>query len=448
MPSSLPKLRYATLTDVGRQRLANEDAVAADTRLGLFVVCDGVGGRPSGEAASQIVSHTLPHLMRRRLRRETSLDEARIESLLYDSVVAMNQQMHAHSQPVPALNGMGCTLVAALFDSRTVFQVHTGDSRLYLLRSGELFPLTEDHTNTRQKVVSKATIWEPAEVSERRLLMQYIGAPEAVSPGVSHTALQRGDRLLLCSDGLTDPVPDSAIAELLRREADPSRAASALVAAANEAGGPDNITVAVVDYLGVRRLTDADRRRPRRTPADVPAGVAEQVHAALRNLEQDLFWLKQGAAETAVPSRLSSLAAAKRRLGEDAFRQFLSHHPGHSPSHVFHQFCTRPDSAWRRRYSQHMSELEPPLSRLTGGSIRLSPVLTSDETAQIYKDLWSGWRRVEHRYFATCQRSAITATDQTLNILIDHMVHSVVTLGGLLQFLPRFMRPTAASRSA
>ncbi|MEM1447124.1 MAG: hypothetical protein AAGF84_13780, partial [Planctomycetota bacterium] len=91
-------------------------------------------------------------------------------------------------------------------------------------------------------------------------------------------------------------------------------------------------------------------------------------------------------------------------------------------------------------YQVHMKQLEAPLARLTAGGIRLSPVLSGDETARIYRDLWNGWRRVEQRYFQTCQRDAIHDTEQTLNILIDHMLNSVQTLTGLLYFLPRYMR--------
>ncbi|MEL7088628.1 MAG: hypothetical protein AAGL98_09355, partial [Planctomycetota bacterium] len=149
---------------------------------------------------------------------------------------------------------------------------------------------------------------------------------------------------------------------------------------------------------------------------------------------------KQGAAESAHPRKLTALAAAKRRLGAEAYRDFLGRRPDQSPSHVFHQCCTHPDSDWRRKYQQHLADLGKPLSRVTAGGIRLSPVLSGDQTALIYRDLWNGWRRVEQRYFATCQRPAISATEQTLDILIDHMLNSVQTLNGLLYFLPRFMR--------
>ncbi len=168
--------------------------------------------------------------------------------------------------------------------------------------------------------------------------------------------------------------------------------------------------------------------------------MAEATRDALDRLAEDLDWLKQGARESANPRKLTALAAAKRRLGAEAYRSFLLRHPDRSASHVFHQCCTDPDSDWRRRYQTHLRELEKPLTRITGGGIRLSTVLNPDQTARIFRDLWTGWRHVEQRYFLTCQRDAIGDSDQTLNVLIDHMVHSVQTVKGLLYFLPHFMR--------
>jgi len=440
MPSHLPKLNHAVLTDVGRRRLANEDAVAADPRLGLFVVCDGVGGRPSGEAAAQIIAHALSHALRRRVRGLKKLDDATLKNLLIDSAVAMNQQMYQHSQAVPALVGMGCTLVAALIDARSVFYVHAGDSRVYLLRGGKLMALTHDHTHTQQKFKAEPDTGDLIDLGERRLLMQYIGRPDSLTPTAASLPLQAGDRLLLCTDGLTDPVDDRLLHKLLTEHAEPTQAAQALVDAANDAGGPDNITLAVIDYDGPRAVTDADRASPTKTPPELPHGIAEKTRDALDLLEADLDWLKQGAIESAHPRKLTALASVKRRLGKDAYRDFLMRHPNESPSHVFHQFCASPDSAWRQRYQSHLDQLRTPFNRLAGGGIRLSPVLTGDETARIYKDLWAGWRRVEQRYFVTCQRDAIHESEQTLNILIDHMLNSVQTLTGLLYFLPRFMR--------
>lgn len=438
MSSHVPKLKFAAKSDPGMRRLANEDAVAMEPRLGLFVVCDGIGGRPSGEAAAQIISYTLAHALRRRVRKADALSEQRIKEILAAGVQEMNDQLHRHSHAAPALTGMGCTIVAALLDAKHLYYAHAGDSRLYLLRKDELHQLTEDHTQTGREVTENDH--GDLIANERRYLLRYIGMPAVVTPSVDAMPLQPGDRVLLCSDGLTDPVEHNAILHLLRHHAEPDLAVQALVNQANANGGPDNITLAVVDYAGPRKTTEADMQKPPKTPPQMPAGIAEATHAALQQLEQDLDWLLQGARESANPNRLSALAAAKRRLGKDHFRTFLARHPDQAPSFVFHQFCTDPQYPWRKQYEQHLQQLKEPLKQIMSGRVRLSTVLTGDETAAIYRDLWTGWRRVENRYFMTCQREAQHTHEGTLDVLIDHMLQSVQTLSGLLEFLPRFMR--------
>jgi protein phosphatase len=440
MTIQLPKLRHAALSHPGKKRLANEDAYAIDARTGLFVVCDGIGGRPSGEAASQIVAYSLAHALRRRVRAVDRLDSEIIKKFLASSIVEMNEQLHEHATAIPTLEGMGCTLVAALFDARMAFLVYAGDSRAYLLRGGKLIQLTKDHVSTDTKLKECETTGEMVDVGERRLLVRYVGMSRPVKPTVGTLKLEPFDRLLLCSDGLTDPVDDETIRTLLKVHDDPNLCAKELIDTANAAGGPDNITCAVIDYEGARPMTDKDREKPPRSPQELPHGVAERTLSALKLLEQDLTWLQEGARESAHPVRLTALAAAKRRLGKDTYRDFLNRSPSHAPSHVFHQACTHPDAPWRAAYSEHLAQLENPLTKLTGGGIRLSPLLSSDETARIYRDLWRGWRRVEQRYFVTCQRDAIHESEATLDILINHMLASVQTLAGLLKFLPRYMR--------
>ncbi|MEM9751963.1 MAG: protein phosphatase 2C domain-containing protein [Planctomycetota bacterium] len=437
--ASLPDLQYGAQTDPGRKRLANEDAFAADPRLGLFVVCDGIGGQPSGEAASNLVAHSVAHLLKRGVRRYNRLSDPVLKRLLADTVICINEQLHTHAQAVPALEGMGCTIVGALLDSRNAFLFDAGDSRAYLLRNGHLRQLTNDHVRTRQRFVESAD-GDLEDAGEKRLLMKYLGTRRQLLPDVGQLALEAGDRILLCSDGVTDPVPDATVFALLESREDPNAACAALIEAANDAGGPDNITAIVIDYFGPRPVTDADRVPPKRTPPELPQQVAQQTRAALDLLEEDLTWLLEGSRESAHPNRLTALAAAKRRLGSDAYRAFLSKHPNQAPLHIFHQACAAPDSPWRRRYTKHLDQLRPPLDRLTAGGIRLCPLLTGDETAAIYRKLWHDWQQVEQRYFRVCSREAKHGREATLDILITHMLNSVRTLGGLLEFLPRYMR--------
>ena len=403
------------------------------------------GGRPSGEAASQIIARAMPRVFRRHLRRSDAVTPDSIQQALGDAAVTMNASMYHHSQSVPSLEGMGCTLASALINGSTLYHLHAGDSRIYLLRGDELFPLTTDHTYAR-RLFKKASDTDDAgdangliEVGEKRLLMQYMGKPEALVPEVNNTPLENGDRILLCSDGLTDPVPNDTLTTLLREHSDPHKACAALVDAANHAGGPDNITVAVIDFAGLRDIRPSDLERPPVPPRDLPQGIAVQTHAALGDLEKDLKWLLLGARAAAHPNRLTALAAAKRHLSKDAYHQFLKMNSSQSPLHAFHQCCTTPDSIWRQNYETHMQALKEPLDRLASGRVVLCQALAAHETAAIVRDLWTGWRRVEHRYFVTCQRDAFHESEHTLDILIGHMLGSVQTLAGLLTFLPRFM---------
>ncbi|MEM1026447.1 MAG: protein phosphatase 2C domain-containing protein [Planctomycetota bacterium] len=437
--ASLPDLQYGARTDPGRRRLANEDAFAADPRLGLFVVCDGIGGQPSGEAASNLVAHSVSHLLKRGVRRYNRLSDKIIKHLLADAVICINDQLHTHAKAVPTLEGMGCTIVGALLDARSAFLFCAGDSRAYLLRSGELTQLTVDHVRTRQRFVESSD-GDLEDAGEKRLLMKYLGTRRALQPDVGQLALEPGDRILLCSDGVTDPLDDDTVYDLLINHRDPDAACDKLIDTANAAGGPDNITAVVIDYVGPRPVTDADRVPPKRTPPELPHQVAQQTRAALDLLEEDLTWLLEGSRESAHENRLTALAAAKRRLGADAYRAFLAKHPNQAPLHIFHQACVAPDSPWRLRYREHLEQLKPPLARLTAGGIRLSPLLTGDETAAIYRKLWNDWQHVEQRYFRVCEREAKHGQELTLDILITHMLNSVRTLGGLLEFLPRYMR--------
>lgn len=439
MPSDVANVEYAGHTDTGRRRLANEDAFHCDQRMGLFAVCDGIGGQPSGEAASQIIAPALGHLIRRGLRDRDTPDAERLRCGLGEIAAELSLNLYQQSQAVPVLVGMGATLVASLIKGRTAFLLHAGDSRAYCLRGGTLNRLTKDHCRRARQPAHDPTLTDQqAEQNERRLLTQFVGMHRRLKPEIQEIPLEPGDRLLLCTDGLTDPVEDEAIERVLAQHKAPVPACRALVEAANRSGGPDNITAVVINYLGVRP-PDAAEDTPKPAPA-VGKGVAAWFRTALGRIEQDLDWLIAGARECADLSNISAFAAVKRRLGAGVFTDFLKMHPTRSPSHVFHRACTMPNSDWRRRYGQHMNVLEPNVAEITNGTVRLSPLLTPQDTALIIKTLWRDWRRVEHHYFANCQRDAISESDQRLNFLIEHMLSSARTLLGLLEFFPHFMR--------
>ncbi|MEM1208977.1 MAG: protein phosphatase 2C domain-containing protein [Planctomycetota bacterium] len=426
-----------SLSDVGRRRLANEDAYLNDERLGLYVVCDGIGGQPSGEAASQTVAHALPHVFRRRLRNAGHADDASVAKALALAMVEVSAGMHHASRDIEVLKGMGATAVGLLIDRGRGFVFHAGDSRVYRLREGALQQLTRDHVRNYRKM--QAGHVAPAaddEQAQRRLLHQFCGMAGAMTPDVVPLEPASGDRYLICTDGVCDPVDDDAIAELLRRESTPGQGVQALIDLANANGGPDNITATILDYAGPTGGAVLDPPPP---PASPVKGVAAAMDHTLRELEADLTWLLDGSREVSTMSLMSASATVKRRLGADAYHRFLKLHPATNPAHVFHQACTLPDGQWRRTYQGHLDAMAGPLADLDG--CRLSPVLAARETAGIFRSLWDDWRHVERRYFAITQRSAMGKAERSLDTLIDHMLKSVRTLRGLLRFYPQFLRP-------
>lgn len=219
-------------TDVGRVREGNEDSYMANEPL--FAVADGMGGHQGGEVASRLALDTLR--------------EAADGAALAQAVQDANRAVFEQAGRDPALAGMGTTLTAFLAEGDTLRLAHVGDSRAYLLRDGALQQITTDHTVV-EGMVEKGEL-TPQEASihpQRSILTRAIGVDGEVQVDQASIEPRPGDRLLLCSDGLTGMVEEAAIQRILEEHTDPQAAANALVDAANEAGGQDNITAVVID---------------------------------------------------------------------------------------------------------------------------------------------------------------------------------------------------------
>lgn len=229
-------IRAGARTDVGRRRSGNEDAYLADETQHLYAVADGMGGHQGGEVASSMALQTVQS----KVTDGTSLDSA---------VVQANEAVLIEANDNPELVGMGCTLTAVTFpDQRTARFAHVGDSRAYLLRDGELTQITEDHSVVGELVRGGRLTPEQAEIHPHRsMLTRAVGIEEPLHVDSYDVDMLDGDRIMLCSDGLTTMVPNDAIKRTLRKQHDPERAAVALVDMANKAGGIDNITVIVLD---------------------------------------------------------------------------------------------------------------------------------------------------------------------------------------------------------
>ena len=234
-------LEHHGVTDPGKVRKNNEDSllVGEGRDETLFVVADGIGGFEAGEVASSIAVEVLKDV-----EPSGSLDGAIREA---------NRRILAAARGDERFQGMGTTVVAMRFggtEEEPISQIsHVGDSRAYLLRGGELKPVTEDHSLVAELVRSgDLTRAQASDHPQKNLITRALGAEEEVDVDTTIIPVEPGDRLLLCSDGLSDMVPESRMLEILTSHPEnPEGAARALVSAALQAGGADNVTVVVVD---------------------------------------------------------------------------------------------------------------------------------------------------------------------------------------------------------
>jgi protein phosphatase len=225
-------------SDVGRGRPENEDNLLVDREHGLYAVADGMGGHRAGEVASATAIETL---------QDAYLGGQRLEQ----AVAAANAAVFAKGAGDASMRGMGTTLTAiALQGDSTALLGHVGDSRAYLMRDGSVTQVTDDHSLVEQLVrEGRLTPEEAHNHPQRAIITRALGVDSEVEVDTFRVDLKPGDRLLICSDGLTNMLSDDTIAVTLRRHADPQQAADILVDMANQAGGDDNITVVILDAL-------------------------------------------------------------------------------------------------------------------------------------------------------------------------------------------------------
>ena len=276
----LPKVTAHGRSDVGRVRSGNEDALLIGATV--FAVADGMGGHRGGEVASAAALEPLAELDGRRF---DAPDDAL--AALTDAVVRANADVARRSNDDPDLRGMGTTLTAVLVDGRDAQLVHVGDSRAYLARGDRFVQLTDDHTLVQALLdQGRITADEVATHPHRSVITRAVGVASDVDVDGLRLTLRDGDRIVLCSDGLTGVVDDATIARTVR-EQDPATAVDTLVDAANAAGGPDNVTVVVISVDGGDD-PDATAALPRivRIRTDEVAGSADGWAARYSDLGQ------------------------------------------------------------------------------------------------------------------------------------------------------------------
>jgi protein phosphatase len=236
------------VTDTGRQRRANEDSLLA--RAPLFVVADGMGGAQAGEVASRIAVDSF---------RAGLPDAGPPELALAELARSANTRIHELSHSNAEQAGMGTTLTAVYVGEEEIAIAHVGDSRAYCLREGELLRLTDDHSLVDELLrQGRLTPEEAVEHPQRSVITRALGPEGTVDVDTRSFRARPGDVYLLCSDGLTTMVSEEQIAEILSGHPGLRDAGEALIAAANEAGGRDNITVLLL------RVADASEPAPPR----------------------------------------------------------------------------------------------------------------------------------------------------------------------------------------
>lgn len=235
--------RYVALTDVGLRRSNNQDSGYASPRL--LVIADGMGGAAAGDLAS---SATLAEI--RRLDRDLDPDaDGDALDAMRDAVARANHRLAQLIADDPAVEGMGTTLEAMLWDGEKLAVAHIGDSRAYRLREGRLSQLSTDHTFVQSLVEEGRITREEARVHPHRsLLLKAILGRDDFEPDFNWLQPAPGDRYLLCSDGLSDMVPDETIERVLRSETI-DIAATELIGLALEAGGYDNVSVVIAEFV-------------------------------------------------------------------------------------------------------------------------------------------------------------------------------------------------------
>lgn len=249
------RFTWAAGSHPGMRRPTNEDSHSARPDLGLFVVADGMGGHVAGEVASRVAVDSIETFIEQTrnineqstwpfpFEPELSLDGNRIKAAFR----LANRRIGAAMATERELRGMATTASAVLIGGRASVVAHVGDSRVYVLRRGELQRLTHDHSWVEEQV--RAGTMDPSSARQhpwRNVVTRALAGGEDPDIDIREVSLEQGDRLLLCSDGLFSVVSDEQIGRLLGLDVELAQVSQKLIDAANEAGGPDNITTLLV----------------------------------------------------------------------------------------------------------------------------------------------------------------------------------------------------------
>lgn len=249
-------VQVAGKSNVGCVRTNNEDNFGYDVRYGIFVVCDGMGGQAAGEVASKMGVDSMLNYFRSsngrwpkpQHRFEDVSDRA---NALGNAILKANDEVYTAShEGEREHHGMGSTIVAVLVQDSFISIGHVGDSRIYLIRNGQMQQLTNDHSLVMEQVRRGLMTMQEAEHSEiQNIILRALGSEETVEPDLDDMIAQPGDTLLLCCDGLSKPVKDPQLLSIVQAAPTLDAACDGLIEAARKAGGDDNITCILVRFI-------------------------------------------------------------------------------------------------------------------------------------------------------------------------------------------------------
>ncbi len=249
----MSELQIIGLTDSGRMRDQNEDQIAIAPEAGLAIVADGMGGHRAGEVASRLAVETIMHHIVNTLTETTGSGNGAIEvAAVRDAIQQANRAIYDHARANPEYEGMGSTIVVALFYRDKLCVGHVGDSRLYRYRDTILEQITEDHSVVQELVSRGLVTAEEARVSiSKNLVTRALGIDPTVEAEISEHDVYNDDVYLLCSDGINDVLADGDIEMMLTEHGrNLDTTVKAMVDTANERGGPDNISVILARVRG------------------------------------------------------------------------------------------------------------------------------------------------------------------------------------------------------
>lgn len=238
------KLTAEGLSDIGLKRMHNEDSFLVRTDLALLAIADGMGGHVGGAIASQIAVRTVETFISQTLVQQAPQNLQQATQVASLAIQEASKAIYTHGRLHPHLQGMGTTLTLVLFIHEHAIIAHVGDSRAYLLHNQTLEQISEDHSLVQEQFKAGLITAEQARLSPfKNVITRSVGFEPSVYVDLHTFPIQMGDRLLLCTDGLNNMVPDDTIRQILMQHAPLHTITGLLISEANQRGGDDNITV-------------------------------------------------------------------------------------------------------------------------------------------------------------------------------------------------------------